>query len=78
MKNTYTNKLAVAVIAASLGFLSLSAMAGPDFFQQQMTQRWMKAQQQAKVVEAAKQEAAAIKQAECIKQMQQGDHVSGS
>ncbi|NOT15687.1 MAG: hypothetical protein HOP21_08980 [Methylotenera sp.] len=78
MKNTYTNKLAVAIMVASLGFLSLSAMAGQDFFQQQMTQRVMKAKQQAKVAEAAKQQAAAIKAEECKTQIEQGKNATGN
>lgn len=78
MKNTYTNKLTVSVLLASLAFLSLPASAGQDGNQRFMLEQVTKLQQQAKAAEAAKQEAAAIKQAECMKQMEPGNHASGS
>ena len=78
MKNTYTNKLAVALLALSLGLLSSSAFASKDDIQSRASQQIYQLQQQAKLVEAAKQGASAIKQAECMRQMEQGNHPSGS
>lgn len=67
MKNPLKSRLLTAILAASLGFLPLSAAAGQDYFQQQITQRVMKAKQQAKAAEAAK----AAKLAECRKLLEQ-------
>ncbi|MBC7787220.1 MAG: hypothetical protein H7Z18_07200 [Methylophilaceae bacterium] len=76
MKNT--NKLSVIALAASLAFLSISASAGQDEIQRQMTQRAYKLQQQTKAVEAAKQEATVIKQAECMRQMELSNNAKGT
>lgn len=60
------------ILAASLGSLSLSAMAAIQAFsQQQMTQRVIKANQQANAAEAAK----ATKLAECRKLLEQNKDV---
>ena len=78
MKNTYTKKLTVTVFLASFAFLSLPAFASKDDIQRRASQQIYQLQQQTNVVEAAKQEAAAIKQAECMRQVKQGNHASGS
>lgn len=75
MKNTFTNKLTVAILAVSLGFLSLNAFAGQDSNQRFMLEQVTKLQQ-AKAAEMSKQEAA--RQAECMKQMEQSKNASGS
>ena len=38
MKTQILNKMIATVAICGIGFLSASAIAGPDFFQQQMTQ----------------------------------------
>ena len=78
MKNTYTNKLTITALLASLAFLSISASAGQDEIQRQMIQRSFKLQQQTKAVEAAKQEAAVMKQAECMRQMELSNNAKGT
>ena len=78
MKNTFTNKLTISVLLASLAFLSLSASAGQDENLRYINQQFHKLQQQAKATEAATQEAAAIKAEECKKQMEQGKNTSGT
>ena len=67
MKNTYTNKLTVAVLAVSLGFLSSSASAGKDDIQSRASEQIYKLQQQIKAAEANKQATDATKAAECKK-----------
>lgn len=78
MKNTLTNKLTLIALVAGLASLSLSASAGQDENQRYITQQVHKLQQQAKTIEAANKAAAAIKQAECMRQMEQSNHVSSS
>lgn len=46
-------KLITTLFIASLGFTATSVMAGPDFMQQQMTQRVMQAKQKLNEAEAA-------------------------
>ncbi len=72
MKILSKNRLMTTILAASLGSLSLSAMAAIQAFsQQQMTQRVIKANQQANAAEAAK----ATKLAECRKLLEQNKDV---
>jgi acyl transferase domain-containing protein len=54
MKQRMLNKLVATVFIASLGFATTSAIAGPDFFQQQINQRLIQSQQKLKAAEAAK------------------------
>jgi acyl transferase domain-containing protein len=54
MKQRMLNKLVATVFIASLGFAATSAIAGPDFFQQQINQRLIQSQQKLKEAEAAK------------------------
>lgn len=75
MKNTFTNKLTVTVLLASLAFLSLNASAGQDSNQRFIIEQVIKLKQ-AKAAEMSKQEA--IQQAECMKQMEQSKNASGS
>lgn len=70
MNNTHTNKLAVAVLAVSLGFLSSSAFASKDDIQSRASAQIYKLQQQIKVAEANKQ---ATKTAECKKLAEQSN-----
>ena len=53
MNNRIINKLITTAFIASFGFAATSAMAGPDFMQQQMTQRVMQAKQKLNKAEAA-------------------------
>jgi|GEM_PF-1157842 len=61
MKTLSKNRLMLAILAASLSFLSLSASAAQDSSQRWIIEQAIKAKQQAQVVEAAK----ATKLAEC-------------
>jgi len=63
---------------ASLGFLSLSALAGQDSNQRLMIEQAIKQKQQAKAAEAVKQQEAAIKAEECKKQIEQGRNAIGN
>ena len=54
MKTQILNKMIATVAICGIGFLSASAIAGPDFFQQQMTQSVLQAKQKLKEAEAAK------------------------
>ncbi len=72
MKNTYANEFTVAILLGVLAFLSLTVSAGQDESQRYITQQVQKQQRQ------AKQEVAKVKQAECMMQMKQGNHISGS
>jgi len=54
MKKQAIHKMIVTIVLSSIGFLSLSAIAGPDEFQRQMIQQVMKAKQKLKEAEAAK------------------------
>jgi len=79
MKNTYTNKLTVALLATSLSFLALSASAGKDDIHSRMSQQVYKLQQEIRIAEANKQQteaskkdAAAAKVAECKRLEEQG------
>jgi len=65
MNTLYLKKLSVTVLMASLGFLSLSALAGQDSNQRMMIEQAIKQQQQAKAAESAKKQADAIKLEEC-------------
>lgn len=67
MKTISENRLMMAILAGSLGFLSLSATAGQDESQRWLIQQTIKAKQQAKAAEAAK----AAKLAECRKLLEQ-------
>lgn len=62
-----TRLLVTAVLATSVGFLSLSAAAGQDEHQRWLIQQTIKAKQQAKAAESA--EAALL--AECRKLLEQ-------
>lgn len=77
MKNTYTNKLTVAVLLASFAFQSLPASARDDDIPSRMQQQVFKLQQQIKeqqikAAEASKQQADTIQAAECKKLEVQG------
>ena len=78
MNTLYLNKLSVTLLMASLGFLSLSALAGQDSNQRLMIEQTIKQQQQTKATEAARQHAAAIKAEECKKQIEQGRNATGN
>lgn len=67
MKTISKNRLLTAILAASLGFLSLSATAAQDSVQRWIVERAIQAKQQAKVAEAAK----AAKLVECRKLLEQ-------
>ncbi|MFA6178065.1 MAG: hypothetical protein WC696_00470 [Candidatus Methylopumilus sp.] len=54
MKKQLFNKLIATVFIASLGFGATSAIASPDFFQQQINQQLMQSRQKLKAAEAAK------------------------
>ena len=54
MKQQAISKMITTLAICSIGFLSASAIAGQDVFQQQMTQQVMKAKQKLKEAEAAK------------------------
>lgn len=54
MKTPILNKLVATAFITCLGFAATSALAGQDFFQQQMTQQILKAKQKQKEAEAAK------------------------
>lgn len=53
MKNTYTNKLTVALLAVSLGFLSSTAFASKEDIQSRASEQIYKLQQQIKAAEAS-------------------------
>lgn len=72
MKNRYTNNLAVAILAVSLGFLSSSAFASKDDIQSRAWEQINKLQQQIKAAEAKNQQTDVIKTAECKKLEEQG------
>ena len=72
MKNTYTNKLTVAILAVSLGFLSSSAFASKDDIQSRASEQIYKLQQQIKAAEASKQNTDSTKADECKKLAEQG------
>lgn len=71
MNTLYLKKLSVTVLMASLGFLSLSALAGQDSNQRWLTEQVIKQKQQAKATESAKNQADAIKLEECKKMIDQ-------
>lgn len=77
MKNTYTNKLAVAVLVASLASLSLSVSAGQDESQRYITQQLHKKLQQTKAQNKANEVATGIEAIECKKMMEDGKNPSG-
>jgi len=54
MNKTIINTLITTAFIASLGFAATSALAGQDYFQQQMTQRLMQSKQKLQQAEAAK------------------------
>lgn len=54
MYNNIANKFITSLFIASLGLAANSAMAGPDFFQQQINQRVFQAKQKLQQAEAAK------------------------
>ncbi|MFZ3087553.1 MAG: hypothetical protein WA123_05760 [Methylotenera sp.] len=54
MKNQTIYKMIATLAVCSIGFLSVSVIAGPDESQRQMTQQVMKAKQKLKAAEAAK------------------------
>lgn len=54
MNTNIVNKLLIPAILINLSLTAPLAMAGPDFFQQQMTQQILKAKQKQKEAEAAK------------------------
>jgi len=54
MKNLSIHKMIATVVICGVSVLSLSAIAGQDEFQRQMTQQVMKAKQKLKEAEAAK------------------------
>ena len=54
MKTPILHTLVATALIACLGFAATSALAGPDFFQQQSIQQLMKAKQKQKEAEAAK------------------------
>ncbi|OGV73534.1 MAG: hypothetical protein A3B82_00925 [Methylophilales bacterium RIFCSPHIGHO2_02_FULL_57_10] len=54
MKKQMFNKLVATTLIASVGFAATSAMAGPDFFQQQINQRLMQSKQKLQEAEVAK------------------------
>lgn len=78
MNTLYLRKLSITVLMASLGFLSLSAIAGQDGNQRLMLERINQLQQQAKATEAAKKQADAIKLEECKKMIDQAKPTNGS
>ena len=78
MNTLYLKKLSVTVLMASLGFLSLSALAGQDGNQRLMLDQINKLQQQAKAAESAKKQADAIKLEDCKKMIDQAKQSSGS
>ncbi|MDP3008169.1 hypothetical protein [Methylotenera mobilis] len=78
MNTLYLKKLSVTLLMASLGFLSLSAIAGQDSNQRLMIEQTIKQQQQSKATEAARQHAAAIKAEECKKQTEHGKDAGGN
>lgn len=71
MNTLYLKKLSVTVLMASLGFLSLSALAEQDSNQRWLTEQVIKQKQQAKATESAKNQADAIKLEECKKMIDQ-------
>jgi predicted GH43/DUF377 family glycosyl hydrolase len=54
MKKTLINTFITTAFIVSLGFATTYAMAGQDYFQQQMTQRLMQSKQKLQQAEAAK------------------------
>ena len=78
MNTLYLRKLSVTVLMASLGFLSLSALAAQDSNQRWLTEQIIKQKQQAKATESAKKQADAIKLEECKTMIDQAKHPSGS
>jgi len=78
MNTLYLRKLSVSLLMASLGFLSLSALAGQDSNQRLMIEQTIKQQQQAKATESAKKQADAIKLEECKTMIDQTKHTNGS
>lgn len=78
MNTLYFKKLSVTLLMASLGFLSLSAIAGQDSNQRWLTEQVIKQKQQAKATESAKNQADAIKLEECKKMIDQAKHTNGS
>lgn len=54
MNKRIIKKLITATFIASLGFAATAVMAGPDFFQQQMTRQLHEAKQKLKAAETAK------------------------
>lgn len=78
METTCTNKVIPAILAVSLGFLTLPASAGQDESQRYLIQQAVMAKQQAQAIEAGKQPVSAIKLEECKKLIEQSKKVSGS
>lgn len=78
MNTLYLKQLSATLLMASLGFLSLSAIAGQDSNQRWLTEQAIKQQQQAKATESAKKQADAIKLEECKKMIDQAKHTNGS
>lgn len=78
MNTLYLKKLSVTLLMASLGFLSLSALAGQDSNQRMMIEQAIKQQQQAKAAESAKNQTDAIKLEECKKLIDQAKLTNGS
>lgn len=72
MNHTYTNKLTVALLAVSLGFLALPAFASKEDIQSRASQQIYQLQQQIKVAEASNQQTNSVKAAECKKLVEQG------
>lgn len=72
MKNIYTNKLTVAILAMSLGFLSSTAFASKEDVQSRASEQIYKLQQQVKTAEASKQQTDTVKVDECKKPAEQG------
>lgn len=54
MKKSIINTLITTAFIASLGFVATSAVAAPDFYQQQLRQHILESQQKLKQAEAAK------------------------
>ncbi len=72
MKHTYTNKLSVVLLAASLSFLTLPVFASKEDIQSRASVQIYKLQQQIKAAEANKQQTETVKAVECKKLVEQG------
>lgn len=78
MNTLYLKKLSVTVLMASLGFLSLTAVAGQDSNQRLIVEQIIKQKQQDKVTESVKKQADAIKLEECKTTVDQAKPANGS